>query len=65
MAVLPAHKTDEYERYEPFIYLPSSPLTYWHHIAVRVASNSIPGFTEHLCRICKGNYLSALITYTI
>ncbi len=23
MAVLPAHKTDEYERYEPFIYLPS------------------------------------------
>lgn len=46
MAVLPAHKTDEYERYEPFIYLPSSPLTYWHHIAVRVASNSIPGFTE-------------------
>ena len=21
MAVLPAHKTDEYERYEPFIYL--------------------------------------------
>lgn len=65
MAVLPAHKTDEYERYEPFIYLPSPPLTHWHHIAVRVASNSIPGFTEHLCRICKGNYLSALITYTI
>ena len=28
MAVLPAHKTDEYERYEPFIYLPSPPLTH-------------------------------------
>ena len=54
MAVLPAHKTDEYERYEPFIYLPSSPLTYWHHIAVRVASNSIPGFTERFMQDMQG-----------
>ena len=46
MAVLPAHKTDEYERYEPF-YLSSqfaADLLASH--CVRVASNSIPGFTE-------------------
>lgn len=54
MAVLPAHKTDEYERYEPFIYLPSPPLTHWHHIAVRVASNSILGFTEHFMQDMQG-----------
>ena len=54
MAVLPAHKTDDYERYEPFIYLPSPPLTYWHHIAVRVTPDAVSGFTERFIKEMQG-----------
>ncbi len=54
MAVLPPHKTDDYERYEPFIYLPSSQLSYWHHLAVRVAPDAVPGFTERFTREMQG-----------
>lgn len=54
MAVLPAHKTDEYERYEPFIYLPSPPLTHWHHISVRVVPDAVAGFTERFTKDMQG-----------
>lgn len=54
MTVLPAHKTDDYERYEPFIYLPSPPVTHWHHIAVRVSPDAAPGFTERFTREMQG-----------
>lgn len=54
MAVLPAHKTDDYERYEPFIYLPSPPLAHWHHIAVRVTPDAFPGFVERFTKEMQG-----------
>lgn len=54
MAVLPAHKTDEYERYEPFIYLPSPPLTHWHYLSVRVAPDFVAGFTERFMQDMQG-----------
>ena len=50
MAVLPAHKTDEYERYEPFIYLPSPPLAHWHYISVRVVPDAATGFIERFTK---------------
>ena len=50
MTVLPAHKTDDYERYKPFIYLPSSTLTSWHHIAVRVSPDATVGFKERFMK---------------
>ena len=50
MAVLPNHKLDEYQRYEPFIYLPTPTLQplFWHHIAIRVNPEhvSVKGFAE-------------------
>lgn len=54
MAVLPAHKTDEYERYEPFIYLPSPALTHRHHISVRVVPDAVAGFTERFTKDMQG-----------
>lgn len=54
MAVLPAHKTDEYERYIPFIYLPSPSLDYWHHISVRVSPDAVAGFTERFTKDMRG-----------
>ena len=48
MAVLPPHKTDDYQRYEPFIYLPTStprPL-WWHNIVLRVHPDRVAGFAE-------------------
>ncbi|WP_455673252.1 ABC transporter permease [Phocaeicola sp.] len=54
MAILPAHKTDDYECYDPFIYLPSPPLTHWHHIAVRVTPDAAPGFTERFTKEMQG-----------
>lgn len=54
MAILPAHKTNEYERYAPFIYLPSPPLMLWHHIAVRVTPDAAPGFVERFIKEMQG-----------
>ena len=49
MAVLPRHKLDDYQRYEPFIYLPAQPL-FWQHIALRVAPEHVAGFAERFRR---------------
>ena len=49
-AVLSRHKLDEYERYEPFIYLPLSKALFWQHVAVRVAPAHAAGFAERLRR---------------
>ena len=45
-AVLPRHKLNDYERYEPFIYLPVSKALFWQHIALRVAPAHVSGFAE-------------------
>ena len=48
MAVLPHHKLDEYQRYEPFIYLPTprpEPL-WWQHVVIRVHPDYVAGFAE-------------------
>lgn len=47
MAVLPQHKLDDYQRYEPFIYLPASdrPL-FWQNVAIRVSPDHAAGFAE-------------------
>lgn len=51
MAVLPAHKTDDYQRYEPFIYLPAPPFLYkMFHVAVRVNESQAVGFAERFTR---------------
>lgn len=52
MAVLPQHKMDDYQRYEPFIYLPTPgnrPL-FWQHIAIRVHPDQVAGFAERFMR---------------
>ncbi len=49
-AVLPRHKTDDYRRYEPFIYLPIEQPLFWHHLAVRVAPDRVAGFAERFRR---------------
>ncbi|MCI6212723.1 FtsX-like permease family protein [Bacteroides heparinolyticus] len=56
MAVLPAHKTDEYERYQPFIYLPATASLpgHWAGIAVRVSSGSVAGFAERFTTDMQG-----------
>lgn len=54
MAILPAHKIDDYERYDPFIYLPSPPLTYWHRIAVRVSPDAASGFAQRFTKEMQG-----------
>lgn len=47
MAVLPKHKLGDYERYEPFIYLPASEqMGWWCHIAFRVNTNQLSDFRE-------------------
>lgn len=48
MAILPRHKLDEYQRYEPFIYLPTPeprPL-WWQHVVIRVHPDHVAGFAE-------------------
>ena len=45
-AVLPRHKLDDYERYEPFIYLPAPKALWWQHVAIRVAPDHVAGFAE-------------------
>lgn len=51
MAVLPEHKLGDYERYEPFIYLPASEqMGWWMHIAVRVSPDAIFGFAERFIK---------------
>lgn len=66
MAVLPPHKTDDYERYEPFIYLPSPPLTHWHHLAVRVSGDMVPGFKERFTKEMQGKLsIGPYYLYTI
>lgn len=48
MAVLPSHKLDDYQRYMPFIYLPTKtdrPL-WWHNIVLRVHPDRVEGFAE-------------------
>ena len=46
MAILPQHKLGDYERYEPFIYLPLSDddMGWWMHFAVRVSPDAVSGF---------------------
>lgn len=47
MAVLSPHKLNDYERYEPFIYLPApQSLERWFQIAVRVTPDQAAGFAE-------------------
>lgn len=48
MAVLPSHKLDEYQRYEPFIYLPTQvpEALWWQHVVIRVHPDHIAGFSE-------------------
>lgn len=51
MAVLPQHKLNDYERYEPFIYLPApEEMGWWGHFAVRVNQNVFVGFSERFLR---------------
>lgn len=45
-AVLPRHKLGDYERYEPFIYLPAQQAFWWQHVAIRVAPDQVAGFAE-------------------
>lgn len=54
MAVLPAHKTDEYERYAPFIYLPTTSLTHWHYLSVRVTPGAVAGFAGRFMKDMQG-----------
>jgi putative ABC transport system permease protein len=56
MAVLPSHKLDEYQRYEPFIYLPTPnpyPL-FWQHMAIRVHPDYVAGFEERFRKDMQG-----------
>ena len=56
MAVLPSHKLDEYQRYEPFIYLPTPnpyPL-FWQHMAIRVHPDYVAGFEERFRKYIQG-----------
>lgn len=48
-AVLPRHKLDDYERYEPFIYQPATP-QYWQAVAIRVSPRHAAGFAERFRR---------------
>jgi len=50
MAVLPCHKLDDYQRYEPFIYLPLDKALFWQNIAIRVSSDHVAGFAERFRR---------------
>lgn len=49
-AVLPRHKLNDYERYEPLIYLPVTRPLFWQHIALRVAPDHVAGFAERFRR---------------
>lgn len=45
-AVLPRHKLSDYERYEPFIYLPAQKALFWQNVAIRVSPDHVAGFAE-------------------
>ena len=46
-AVLPRHKLSDYERYEPFIYLPArEEALFWQNVAIRVSPDHVAGFAE-------------------
>ena len=49
-AVLPRHKLSDYERYEPFIYLPAQKALFWQNVAIRVAPDQVAGFAERFRR---------------
>lgn len=49
-AVLPRHKLGDYERYEPFIYLPADKALFWQHVAIRVSPDHVAGFAERFRR---------------
>lgn len=51
MGVLPRHKLDDYQRYEPFIYLPSHdrPI-WWQNVGIRVSPDHVAGFAERFRR---------------
>ncbi|WP_455997113.1 ABC transporter permease [Phocaeicola barnesiae] len=49
-AVLPRHKLGDYERYEPFIYLPADKALFWQHVALRVSPDQVAGFAERFRR---------------
>lgn len=67
MAVLPPHKTDDYQRYEPFIYLPASPwLDERYQIAVRVNENQVDGFVgRFMCDMQKKLAIGPYCLYEI
>ena len=51
MAVLPPQKLDDYQRYEPFVYLPApAELSSWFQIAVRVDENQVADFAKRFTR---------------
>ena len=63
-AVLPRHKLSDYERYEPFIYLPAQKALFWQNVAIRVAPDQVAGFAERFRRddVQQGtvNYLNTV-----
>lgn len=61
MAVLQQHKLDDYQRYEPFIYLPAeeTPI-WWHHIALRVNPDHVAGFAERFRHDMQAAFASGL-----
>ena len=56
MAVLPSHKLDEYQRYEPFIYLPTPvpEALWWQHVVIRVHPDYVAGFAERFRKDMQG-----------
>ena len=46
VAVLPRHKLNDYERYEPFIYLPAQKALFWQDVAIRAAPDHVAGTAE-------------------
>lgn len=51
MAILSEHKLDDYQRYEPFVYLPASEnMGWWYRFALRVSPDKIEGFGNRFLR---------------
>ena len=65
MAVLPAHKTNEYERYEPFYLSSQFAADLLASYCGACGSNSIPGFTERFMQDMQGKLSACPYTYTI
>lgn len=71
MAVLPSIKLDEYQRYEPFIFWPTStpyPLI-WEEMVIRVHPDHVAGFEERFRKDMQGTlergmfYLDYILSY--